>query len=68
MKPSKGGRTVVAGIGGAISMVLALASAVVAAVFDERIYDRFDLERLGSARFLGALPRERKRRRGAANV
>jgi uncharacterized protein involved in exopolysaccharide biosynthesis len=63
MRPSKPGRAVVVGAGMLISLGLALALALGCALFDDRLYDRLDVEKLGLLPLLGAIPREPKRRK-----
>ncbi|HUS68369.1 MAG TPA: hypothetical protein VMZ28_27735, partial [Kofleriaceae bacterium] len=63
--PAKASRSVVAGIGVGVSMLLGLLLALGCALLDDRIYDRVDLERLALAPLLGAVPKAPKRKRGS---
>ena len=60
--PVKGGRTLVVLIGFFISVALGLCAAMVSAVLDGRIHDRFDLDRLGVGEVLATIPREPRTR------
>jgi uncharacterized protein involved in exopolysaccharide biosynthesis len=63
--PAKASRSVVAGIGAGVSVLLGLLLALGCALIDDRIYDRVDLERLALAPMLGAVPRAPKGKRGS---
>lgn len=60
--PAKGGRTLIAGVGLALSIMLSMLIALVRALLDDRLYDRIDIERLRLAPLLGVVPRPEKRR------
>jgi len=60
-RPSGGGRSKMVLLGAAVSIFLGLALLFALALFDERIYDRKDAERLRLAEVLVVVPRRRPR-------
>ena len=57
--PAKPGRFTIVAVGCVVALMLALGLALMLAFFDDRIYDRTDLEALGASglRLLGVVPR-----------
>jgi uncharacterized protein involved in exopolysaccharide biosynthesis len=63
MHAAKPGRSTIAGIGMAISIMLSLMLAIALALVDDRLYDRVDIERLEMLPLIGVVPRAHKRKR-----
>ena len=55
--PVKGGRTLVVIIGLLLSLAIALGAAAARALLDDRVHDRFDLDRLGLGEVLAVIAR-----------
>jgi uncharacterized protein involved in exopolysaccharide biosynthesis len=60
-RPVRAERSLFAGIGLLVSLALALTLALICALFDDHLYDRFDIERLGIMPLLVAVPRAGRR-------
>jgi protein tyrosine kinase modulator len=62
--PARPGRAVIAAAGLGVSVALALLLALGLALVDDRLYDRWDVERAGVVPLVGVVPREKGRRHG----
>lgn len=60
---AKPGRTTIAGVGMAVSLLLSIAFAIGLALLDDRLYDRVDVERLNLLPLVGVVPRATRRER-----
>jgi len=64
MRPFKGAKRTILGIGVVVSFLFGSLLALVAGLLDDRLYDRLDVERLELAPLLVVVPRRRAERKG----